>query len=97
MTKPGAELQAILREFASRFTDTLRDWFQSLGGYRQLQFIKADTTVGILGLIYQEFIGDYNLIDKQMRQEYFEMKCCSLKKKKILNFIIKECLSDFTC
>lgn len=83
MTKPGAELEAVVGEFASRFIGTLRDWFQSLGGYRQLQFIKADTVAGILGLIYREFIGDYNLIDKQMRQKYFEMKCCSLKKKDI--------------
>jgi len=32
MSKPGAELQAVLREFSSRFTGTLRDWFQSLRG-----------------------------------------------------------------
>ena len=39
MTRPHAQTQNILREFCSRFTGSLRDWFESLGEYRQLQFI----------------------------------------------------------
>ncbi|KAH9698020.1 hypothetical protein KPL71_023840 [Citrus sinensis] len=37
MLRPGATTQSVLREFATRFTGALRDWFDSLGQYRQLQ------------------------------------------------------------
>ncbi|KAH9671289.1 hypothetical protein KPL70_017313 [Citrus sinensis] len=39
MLRPGATTQSVLREFATRFTGALRDWFDSLGRYRQLQFV----------------------------------------------------------
>ncbi|KAH9792714.1 hypothetical protein KPL71_004243 [Citrus sinensis] len=39
MLRPGATTQSVLREFATRFTGALRDWFDSLGQYRQLQFV----------------------------------------------------------
>ncbi|KAH9769166.1 hypothetical protein KPL71_011894 [Citrus sinensis] len=35
MLRPGATTQSVLREFATRFTGALRDWFDSLGQYRQ--------------------------------------------------------------
>ena len=41
MLRPGATPQKILKEFNSRFTGSLRDWFESLGQYRQLQLIQA--------------------------------------------------------
>ncbi|KAH9705005.1 hypothetical protein KPL70_011698 [Citrus sinensis] len=40
MLRPGATTQSVLREFATRFTGALRDWFDSLGNYRQLQFVQ---------------------------------------------------------
>ncbi|KAH9698105.1 hypothetical protein KPL71_023884 [Citrus sinensis] len=40
MLRPGATTQSVLREFAIRFTGALRDWFDSLGNYRQLQFVQ---------------------------------------------------------
>ncbi|KAH9769558.1 hypothetical protein KPL71_012048 [Citrus sinensis] len=39
MLRQGATTQSVLREFATRFTGALRDWFDSLGQYRQLQFV----------------------------------------------------------
>ena len=40
MLASGATTQTVLREFSTRFTGSLRDWFDSLGQYRQLQFIQ---------------------------------------------------------
>ncbi|KAH9763274.1 hypothetical protein KPL70_001106 [Citrus sinensis] len=40
MLKPRATTQSVLREFTTRFTGALRDWFDSLGQYRQLQFVQ---------------------------------------------------------
>ena len=39
MLASGATTQSVLQEFSTRFTGSLRDWFDSLGQYRQLQFI----------------------------------------------------------
>ncbi|KAL5845948.1 hypothetical protein ACOSQ3_009472 [Xanthoceras sorbifolium] len=89
MTKSNRPLQNVLREFTSLFTGTLRDWYQSFGEYRQLQLVQSPSASHILGIIFKEFIGDFQLIDKQARQEYFEMKCCSLKRKD-LNFHFKK-------
>ncbi|KAH9680015.1 hypothetical protein KPL71_026374 [Citrus sinensis] len=40
-TKPNAQPQAVLREFMARSTGSLRDWLESLGEYRQLQFMES--------------------------------------------------------
>ncbi|KAL0283015.1 UNVERIFIED_CONTAM: polyprotein [Sesamum radiatum] len=80
LTREGATLSKVLKEFASRFTGTLRDWFQSLGDYRQVQFSQATSPSIVLGAIHQEFIGDASLIKdgepRVLRNEvlFFEKK-----------------------
>ncbi|KAH9680182.1 hypothetical protein KPL71_026457 [Citrus sinensis] len=79
LTSPNAQSQNVLREFCSRFTGSLRDWFESLGEYRQLQLIQ--TTIPIaLAVIYEQFIGEPAASTKASRKEYHQMKCCSLKR-----------------
>ncbi|KAH9680073.1 hypothetical protein KPL71_026408 [Citrus sinensis] len=51
MLRPGATTQSVLREFATRFTGALRDWFDSLGQYRQLQFVDLPEVSSALALI----------------------------------------------
>ncbi|KAK4380997.1 polyprotein [Sesamum angolense] len=94
LTREGATLSKVLKEFASRFTGTLRDWFQSLGDYRQVQFSQATHPSIVLGAIHQEFIGDASLINKMASQEYFAMKSCSLKRKD-LDFHFKRMSEKF--
>ncbi|KAL0300376.1 UNVERIFIED_CONTAM: polyprotein [Sesamum calycinum] len=48
----------------------------------------------VLGAIHQEFIGDASLINKMASQEYFAMKCCSLKRKD-LDFHFKRMSEKF--
>ncbi|KAH9686192.1 hypothetical protein KPL70_014278 [Citrus sinensis] len=79
MTSPNAQSHNVLREFCSRFTGSLRDWFESLGEYRQLQLIQ--TTIPIaLAVIYEQFIGEPAASTEASRKEYHQMKCCSLKR-----------------
>ena len=79
MTRPHAESQNILREFCSRFTGLLRNWFESLGEYRKLQLIQ--TTISIaLAVIYEQFIEEPTASIEASRKEYHQMKCCSLKR-----------------
>ena len=35
MIRADATIESVLREFTTRFTGSLRDWFESLGQYRQ--------------------------------------------------------------
>ncbi|KAH9668421.1 hypothetical protein KPL70_021414 [Citrus sinensis] len=78
-TKPNAQPQAVLREFMARFTGSLRDWLESLGEYRQLQFMESSVGTA-LNLIHEQFIGEKTASTEADRKEYHQMKCCSLKR-----------------
>ncbi|KAH9680179.1 hypothetical protein KPL71_026455 [Citrus sinensis] len=79
MTSPNGQSQSVLREFCSRFTGSLRDWFESLGEYRQLQLIQTTILIA-LAVIYEQFIGEPATSTEASRKEYHWMKCCSLKR-----------------
>ena len=69
MTRLHAQSQNVLYEFCSRFTGSLRDWFESLGEYRQVQLIQ--TTIPIaLAVIYEQFIGEPVASTEPSRKEY---------------------------
>ncbi|KAH9698092.1 hypothetical protein KPL71_023879 [Citrus sinensis] len=59
MVKPDVELSAVLKEFVSRFTGSLRDWFDSLGQYRQLLYIQHPTVSAALMDIHSQFLGKF--------------------------------------
>ncbi|KAH9792654.1 hypothetical protein KPL71_004216 [Citrus sinensis] len=58
-TKPNAQSQAVFREFMARSTGSLRDSLESLGEYRQLQFMQSLVATNLsiadisLGKIFQ--------------------------------------------
>ncbi|KAH9686151.1 hypothetical protein KPL70_014258 [Citrus sinensis] len=78
-TKPNAQPQAVLREFMARSTGSLRDWLESLGEYRQLQFMESPIGTA-LNIIHEQFIGEKTASTEADRKEYHQMKCCSLKR-----------------
>ena len=79
MTRTNAQSQSVLREFYSRFTGSLQDWFESLGEYKQLQLIHT-TVATTLTVIYEQFIGEPAAANEASRKEFHQMKCCSLKR-----------------
>ncbi|KAH9716851.1 hypothetical protein KPL71_021595 [Citrus sinensis] len=81
MLRPGATTQSVLREFATRFTGALRDWFDSLGQYRQLQFVELPEVSSALAVLHDQFLGDPFAVFEAARQDYLNMKCCSLNAK----------------
>ncbi|KAH9716811.1 hypothetical protein KPL71_021588 [Citrus sinensis] len=81
MLRPGATTQSVLREFATRFTGALRDWFDSLGNYRQLQFVQLPEVSSALAVIHDQFLGDPSTVFEAARRDYLNMKCCSLNAK----------------
>ena len=68
MAKSKQNLEAILGEFVSRFTGSLRDWYQALGEYIQLQFVRVTIASQAMGFIFREFLRDPNQFYKQARQ-----------------------------
>ena len=81
MLAPEATTQSVLREFSTRFTGSLRDWFDSLGQYRQLQFIHISDVSQTLAILYDQFIGEPSATFEATRRDYLNMKCCSLNTK----------------
>ncbi|KAH9697713.1 hypothetical protein KPL71_023722 [Citrus sinensis] len=81
MLRPGATTQSVLREFATRFTGALRDWFDSLGQYRQLQFVDLPEVSSALAVLHDQFLGDPSAVVEAARRDYLNMKCCSLNDK----------------
>ncbi|KAH9801860.1 hypothetical protein KPL71_001181 [Citrus sinensis] len=77
MLRPGATTQSVLREFATRFTGALRDWFDSLGRYRQLQFVDLPEVSSALAVLHDQFLGDPSAVFEAVRRDYLNMKCCS--------------------
>ena len=80
MLRPRATPQTILKVFISRFTRSLRDWFESLSQYKQLQLIQAEIS-HVLALSYEQFLGEATTANEQIRRELHLMKCCSLQIK----------------
>ncbi|KAH9685483.1 hypothetical protein KPL70_013980 [Citrus sinensis] len=81
MLRTGATTQSVLREFATRFTGALRDWFDSLGQYRQLQFVDLPEVSSALAVLHDQFLGDPSAVFEAARRDYLSMKCCSLNAK----------------
>ncbi|KAH9698137.1 hypothetical protein KPL71_023898 [Citrus sinensis] len=81
MLRPGATTQSVLREFATRFTGAQRDWFDSLGNYRQLQFVQLPEVSSALAVIHDQFLEDPSAVFEAARRDYLNMKCCSLNAK----------------
>jgi len=64
-------------------TGTLKEWYQSIGSTNQDILHRLDNTDVVISTIHFEFLGNIDVVNKEIRKEYFEMKCCSLKIKDI--------------
>ncbi|XP_043687616.1 uncharacterized protein LOC122638833 [Telopea speciosissima] len=65
-----------ITKFLARTHGTLREWYMSLGPYKQLQWEQ----IGInefVSQLYNEFIGPIESNRVKVREEYFQMKCYS--------------------
>ncbi|CAK8532419.1 unnamed protein product [Lathyrus sativus] len=62
-------------------TGTMKEWYHNLGAFKQDELHRLETIASVHGVLHREFIGDMEIFDRKIRQEFFEMKCCSLKRK----------------
>ena len=81
MIRLGATIESVLKEFVTCFTGSLRDWFDSLGPYRQLQFVQLPNVSSALAILHEQFIGEPFAVFEAARRDYLNMKCCYLNTK----------------
>ncbi|KAH9801803.1 hypothetical protein KPL71_001165 [Citrus sinensis] len=81
MIRSGATIESVLKELVTRFTGSLRHWFDSLGPYRQLQFVQLPNVSSALAILHEQFIGESSTVFEAARRDYLNMKCCSLNTK----------------
>ncbi|KAK9733620.1 hypothetical protein RND81_04G079400 [Saponaria officinalis] len=78
---PGTQLTTVIDRLVARFFGRLRQWWISLGAYRQLQIRQAFTVDAFIGNIHNEFLGAWDHYTTQAREEFLIMKCCSFMRK----------------
>ncbi|KAH9780635.1 hypothetical protein KPL71_008147 [Citrus sinensis] len=75
MIRSGATIESVLKEFVTHFTGSLRDWFDSLGPYRQLQFVQLPNVSSALAILHEQFIREPSAVFEAARRDYLNMKC----------------------
>ncbi|KAG2311584.1 hypothetical protein Bca4012_026044 [Brassica carinata] len=73
-------LHLVIQQFTATLSGTLKEWWNSLGEYRQQQVYQTTIPL-LLGEIHREFIDTPTHQNEQVQEEFFSAKCCSLKKK----------------
>ncbi|KAL2471551.1 Reverse transcriptase domain-containing protein [Abeliophyllum distichum] len=81
LQKPLMTHTAVIKSFLARLTGFLRDWYDSLGEYRQLQYLNSPTVEQCMNALYWEFCGRQEHLKDIAREEFFKLKCCSYNPK----------------
>lgn len=81
LQKPLATHTSVIAQLPPRLLGRLKDWWVNLGEYRQMQALQSVNIDTFLALIHHEFIGAQFYHTDQQREEFFQMKCCSFKRK----------------
>ncbi|GJY10639.1 hypothetical protein Tco_0378824 [Tanacetum coccineum] len=74
-------IDVVIKRFLTKIQGRLRDWYHSLGEYRQLQIQQSISPEAFMSIIYSEFIGSPWEHTSYAREEFLKMKCCSFQKK----------------
>ncbi|KAM7473486.1 hypothetical protein LguiB_020729 [Lonicera macranthoides] len=77
-------LPTVLLRFITQMEGRLREWYESLSEYRQLQLQQSPSIDAFVSLIYPQFLGHLGRASTIAREEFVQMKCCSLKKKDLM-------------
>ncbi|KAL2541644.1 putative zinc finger protein [Abeliophyllum distichum] len=71
----------VIKSFLARLTGFMKDWFDSLGQYHQLQYLNAPTVDEFMNALYWEFCGKQDHLKDIAREEFFKLKYCSYNPK----------------
>ncbi|KAL2499235.1 Reverse transcriptase domain-containing protein [Abeliophyllum distichum] len=81
LQRPHITHSTVIKSFLARLTGFMKDWFDSLGQYRQLQYLNALTVDEFMNALYWEFCGKQDHLKNIAREEFFKLKCCSYNPK----------------
>ncbi|GKC75031.1 putative zinc finger, CCHC-type containing protein [Tanacetum coccineum] len=74
-------IDIVIKRFLTRLQGCLKDWYHSLGEYRQLQIQQSISPEAFMSIIYSEFIGSPWEHTAHAREEILKMKRSSKKWK----------------
>nr|GEZ91791.1 putative zinc finger, CCHC-type [Tanacetum cinerariifolium] len=74
-------IDVVIKRFLTRLQGRLRDWYHTLGKYRQLQIQQSISPEAFMSIIYSEFIGSPWEHTAHATEEFLKMNCCSFQKK----------------
>ena len=79
MVAPDGYRYQDIEEHYAYMASILREWYHTLGPIKQVQLHQVENTDMVIVALHHEYLGDQTLILKEVRKEYFDMKCYSLK------------------
>ncbi|XP_022880271.1 uncharacterized protein LOC111397527 [Olea europaea var. sylvestris] len=81
LRRPNMTHSAVIKSFLARITGFLKDWYDALGEYRQIQYSNSPTIDAFIESLYWEFWGKTDHLKDIAREEFFKLKCCSYNPK----------------
>ncbi|KAL2491172.1 putative zinc finger protein [Abeliophyllum distichum] len=73
---PHMTHSTVIKSLLARLTGFMKDWFDFLGQYRQLQYLNAPTVDEFMNALYWKFCGKQDHLKDIAREEFFKLKCC---------------------
>ncbi|GJZ51938.1 putative zinc finger, CCHC-type containing protein [Tanacetum coccineum] len=82
-------IDVVIKRFLTRLQGRLRDWYHSLGEYRQLQIQQSISPKAFMSIIYSEFMGSLWEHTTHAREEFLKMKYDVNLKQDFLNSLLE--------
>lgn len=71
----------VITKCTTKFLGRLRQWYISLGAYRQMQLRQVPSIDIFIDTLDTKFLGSHANHKNFAREEYLSMKCCSFRRK----------------
>ena len=78
---PNSTVAQVIAKFIARLTRRLREWWISLGEFRQRHAAQSQTLEDFFTIIHNEFLGAPTNHTEVTREEFLAMKCYSFERR----------------
>ena len=78
---PNSTVAQVIAKFIARLTRRLREWWISLGEFRQRHAAQSQTLEDFFTIIHNEFLGAPTNHTEVAREEFLAMKCYSFERR----------------
>ena len=78
---PNSTVAQVIAKFIARLTGRIREWWISLGEFRQRHVAQSQTLEDFFTIIHNEFLGAPTHYTEVAREKFLAMKCCSFERR----------------